>query len=106
MLGRGTSLHGTPSDHACMSKSVTDNAAGGARGPSSALVTVLAIATGLLAANLYYAQPLIGEIGPEIGISPDLSGSLVSITQIGYGAGLFLLVSLADLIENRRLVIA
>jgi len=89
-----------------MCKPVTDNAAAGARGPLSALVTVLAIATGLLAANLYYAQPLIGEIGPEIGISPDLSGSLVSITQIGYGAGLFLLVSLADLIENRRLVIA
>ncbi len=73
--------------------------------PSAALVTVFAIATGALVANLYYAQPLIASIGKELGIKPDLAGSVVSITQIGYGAGLFLLVSLADLVENRRLVL-
>jgi predicted MFS family arabinose efflux permease len=72
--------------------------------PSSALITVFAIASGALVANLYYAQPLIASIGPEIGIGPHLAGSLVSVTQIGYGVGLFLLVSLADLVENRRLV--
>jgi predicted MFS family arabinose efflux permease len=75
------------------------------RGPSSALITVIGIATGALVANLYYAQPLIASIAPEIGIGPDLAGSVVSVTQIGYGAGLFLLVSLADLVENRRLVL-
>jgi predicted MFS family arabinose efflux permease len=48
---------------------------------------------------------LIGSIGPELGISPDLAGSVVSVTQIGYGVGLFLLVSLADLVENKRLVL-
>lgn len=74
-------------------------------GPSSALITLVAISTGALVANLYYAQPLIASIAPEIGIAPDLAGSVVSITQIGYGAGLFLLVSLADLVENRRLVL-
>ncbi len=73
--------------------------------PSAALVTVFGIATGALVANLYYAQPLIASIGKEFGIKPDLAGSVVSITQIGYGAGLFLLVSLADLIENKRLVL-
>jgi predicted MFS family arabinose efflux permease len=80
-------------------------AAAAARGPSAALVTVVALATGALVANLYYAQPLIASIAPEIGVSPDLAGSVVSITQIGYGAGLFLLVSLADLVENKRLVL-
>ncbi|HEY0182579.1 MAG TPA: MFS transporter [Rhodopila sp.] len=69
------------------------------------LIAVLAIATGALVANLYYAQPLIASIGPEIGVSPELAGSVVSVTQIGYGIGLFLLVSLADLVENRRLVL-
>jgi predicted MFS family arabinose efflux permease len=58
-----------------------------------------------LVANLYYAQPLIGLIAPEIGISPVLAGSITSITQIGYGIGLFLIVSLADLVENKRLVL-
>lgn len=76
-----------------------------ARGPSSLLIAVMAIATGALIANLYYAQPLVASIGPEIGISPNLAGSVVSITQIGYGIGLFLLVSLADLVENKRLVL-
>ncbi len=73
--------------------------------PSTALLTTLAVATGALVANLYYAQPLVAAIGPEIGVSPDLAGSVVSIGQIGYGAGLFLLVSLADRVENRRLVL-
>ena len=72
---------------------------------SPALVTVVAIATGALVANLYYAQPLIGSIGPELGISDRLAGAVTSVTQIGYGAGLFLLVSLADIVENRRLVL-
>jgi predicted MFS family arabinose efflux permease len=34
-----------------------------------------------------------------------MAGSVTSVTQVGYGMGLFLLVSLADLIEHRRLVL-
>jgi predicted MFS family arabinose efflux permease len=86
-----------------MSKHSTEHV--GAGGPSSALVMLLAVATGLFAANIYYAQPLIASIAPEIGLSDHLSGAVVSVTQIGFGIGLFLLVSLADLIENRRLVL-
>lgn len=73
--------------------------------PPGALILMLAIAVGALVANLYYAQPLIGLIAPELGIRPDVAGAVVSITQIGYGVGLFLLVSLADLVENKRLVL-
>jgi predicted MFS family arabinose efflux permease len=62
------------------------------------------MATGALAANLYYAQPLLSLIGPELGIRPDLAGTLVSVTQIGYGLGLFFLVSAADLVESKKLV--
>lgn len=72
---------------------------------SSTLLTIVAIATGAFVANLYYAQPLIAAIGPEIGVSPDFAGVIVSTTQIGYGVGLFFLVSLADLVENKRLVL-
>jgi predicted MFS family arabinose efflux permease len=73
--------------------------------PSSVLLTVIALAAGALVANLYYAQPLITSIGREIRISPDVAGLVSSVTQIGYGAGLFFLVSLADLVENKRLVL-
>jgi predicted MFS family arabinose efflux permease len=65
---------------------------------------VLASACGLLAANLYYAQPLAGPISTAIGLSPEATGLIVTLTQIGYGMGLLLIVPLGDLIENRSLV--
>lgn len=74
-------------------------------GPSTTLLTVAAVAIGSLVANLYYAQPLVSSIGPELKVSPALAGSLVSITQIGYGLGLFFLVSLSDLVESRKLIL-
>ena len=74
-------------------------------GPSRTLISVVGLAAGSLVANIYYAQPLINEIAPELGITGDLAGALVSTTQIGYGIGLFFLVSLADRIENKRLTL-
>ena len=82
-----------------------DAAASGQTRLSTPLLVLVAIATGAFVANIYYAQPLIASIAPEIGISPDLAGAIVGVTQIGYGAGLFFLVSLADLVENKRLVL-
>jgi len=76
-----------------------------ASGPSTLLLMTLAAATGALAANLYYAQPLIASIAPDIGVEPGFAGTLVSVTQIGYGVGLFFLVSLTDLVESKRLVL-
>jgi predicted MFS family arabinose efflux permease len=73
---------------------------------SGPLLILVAIATGAFVANIYYAQPLIASIAPEIGVSPDLAGAIVGVTQIGYGAGLFFLVSLADLVENKTLVLS
>ncbi|MGY6517008.1 MFS transporter, partial [Vibrio parahaemolyticus] len=51
------------------------------------------------------AQPLIELIGPQIGLSPSHASLIVSLTQIGYAVGLFFLVPLADLYENRRLLL-
>ncbi|MBS0520289.1 MAG: MFS transporter [Proteobacteria bacterium] len=66
---------------------------------------LLAAACGLIAANLYYAQPLVAPIAADLGLSPRLSGLLVTMSQVGYGIGLLLIVPLADLVENRRLVL-
>lgn len=70
-----------------------------------ALLVVLTVAVGVLVANLYYAQPLLTEIGQELHISSGLAGSIVSVAQVGYGTGLFFLVPVADLVENKRLVL-
>ena len=69
------------------------------------LTLLLAVACGLTAANIYYVQPLAGPIGAEIGLSSAATGLSVTLTQLGYGLGLLLLVPLGDLIENRRLTL-
>jgi predicted MFS family arabinose efflux permease len=74
-------------------------------GPSRAMVLLLAGACGIVVANIYYAQPLVGEIGPAVGLGSGTASLIVSVTQLGYAAGLLLLVPLGDLLENRRLVV-
>jgi predicted MFS family arabinose efflux permease len=69
------------------------------------MVGLLAAACGLIVANIYYAQPLISLIAPDIGLSPAYASFIVTLTQAGYCAGLLLLVPLGDLLENRRLVL-
>jgi predicted MFS family arabinose efflux permease len=73
--------------------------------PVSAPVLLLATACGVLVANIYYAQPLIALIGPDIALSPRGMSLIVSLTQAGYALGLVALVPLADLFETRRLVL-
>lgn len=75
--------------------------------PVSNWITILlAVSCGLIVANIYYAQPLVGPISAELGLSPRSAGLIVTMAQLGYGAGLLLIVPLGDLIENRRLVLS
>ncbi|KAB8307316.1 MFS transporter [Erwinia endophytica] len=78
------------------------------RSPSSPkwLLWLLAVATGLIAANIYYAQPLVGAISKDLGLSISAAGLIVTLTQVGYGSGLLLIVPLADYFENKRLAIS
>jgi predicted MFS family arabinose efflux permease len=68
------------------------------------MVLLLAVAAGLIVANLYYAQILIGPISAATGLPPKAAGLIVTLTQIGYTLGLLFVVPLGDLLENRRLV--
>ena len=72
---------------------------------SSGMVLLLAIASGLIVANLYYAQTLVGPISASTGLSAKAAGLIVTLTQIGYTLGLLFVVPLGDLLENRRLII-
>jgi predicted MFS family arabinose efflux permease len=73
--------------------------------PPPALVFLLAASCGLIVANIYYAQPLVGLIAPSVGIAPRTASLIVTLTQLGYAAGLLLLVPLGDIVENRRLLV-
>ncbi|MBP2115620.1 MFS transporter [Paenibacillus silagei] len=66
---------------------------------------LLAVSCGLIVANLYYTQTLVGPIGHAIHLSAGATGLIVTLTQIGYVAGLLFIVPLSDIIENRRLTV-
>lgn len=67
---------------------------------------LLAVACGTIVANLYYAQPLVGLISKDTGISAAGAGLIVTLTQVGYGLGLLFIVPLSDLIETKKLTLA
>ncbi len=71
---------------------------------SGRLVLVFAVACGLAVANLYYAQPILDTMARAFGVSSATAGLVVTFSQIGYAAGLALLVPLGDLLSRRRLV--
>jgi predicted MFS family arabinose efflux permease len=92
--------------------SVTNNVAIAAPTPSEPAAarsqppTVLfAVAVGVIVTNLFAPQPLVGLIGPSLGLGPNGSGLISTATLLGYAAGLFFLVPLADILENRTLII-
>lgn len=64
-----------------------------------------AIAAGLSAANIYFAQPLLDSMARDFDISTAAIGLVVTLTQLGYGLGLLLIVPLGDLVDRRRLIV-
>ncbi|MEW2529076.1 MFS transporter [Streptomyces sp. NPDC047071] len=70
------------------------------------VVILFAVACGAAVANVYFSQPLLVTIGEDLAMSPALVGSVVTLTHVGYGLGLFLLVPLGDKVDRRRLVVA
>jgi len=65
----------------------------------------MAVATGAVVANLYYAQPLLHQVARTFRVGPAAAAAVITCTQVGYAAGLILVVPLGDLHPRRRLVV-
>jgi predicted MFS family arabinose efflux permease len=74
------------------------------QGMSRGLTLLFAIAAGASVGNMYWAQPLLAPIAADLGVGPGDAGFVITLTQIGYAVGVFLLVPLGDSVNRRRMV--
>ncbi|MFJ9779562.1 MFS transporter [Amycolatopsis sp. NPDC101161] len=67
---------------------------------------LLAVVCGVAVAGVYAGQPVLGPMGDDLGVPRDSVGWFVAAGQLGYLAGLVLLVPLGDRLDRRRLIAA
>ena len=70
------------------------------------LMWIMAVASGLSVANLYYIQPVLAEIGRTFHVSVNQVGGVTTTAQIGFALGLLLIVPLGDIYNKRRLIVS
>ncbi|GGW09387.1 MFS transporter [Streptomyces capoamus] len=68
------------------------------------LTFLFAVAGGAAVGNLYWAQPLLDFIARDLHASTAAAGWLVTATQLGYAAGILLVVPLGDAYDRRKLI--
>lgn len=69
------------------------------------LVLLLATGAGLSVASLYYSQPMLGVLGPDLGAGDRAVGLVPTLTQLGYALGILLLAPLGDRFDRRRIIL-
>lgn len=69
------------------------------------LILVMAAASGITVANLYYIQPLLADIADTFQVTQVSVGFVAMLTQAGYALGMLFLLPLADIKEKKFLII-
>jgi predicted MFS family arabinose efflux permease len=68
------------------------------------VIWLLAVSTGCIVANIYYAQPQLADIARDFGLSVAQIGAVAMVMQTGVAAGMLLFVPLGDKYERRSLL--
>lgn len=71
----------------------------------TSMALLLAFVSGAAVANVYYAQPLLDNLGVELHMSTAQLGWVTTATQGGYLLGLILVVPLGDRFDRRRVIL-
>ncbi|MFE6892598.1 MFS transporter [Streptomyces sp. NPDC057694] len=69
------------------------------------LTLLLAVTCAVTAANVYLCQPLPAAVAASFGVRPDAVGAVATATQLGYAAGILLIVPAGDSHDRRRIVL-
>ncbi|RJS20239.1 MFS transporter [Corallococcus sp. H22C18031201] len=88
-----------------MSTTPSESSSAAPAGMRRSLVWLMAAASGATAANLYYNQPLLGDIGRDLAASGSSLGLIPTMTQVGYAIGMLFIVPLGDSHERRRIIL-
>jgi predicted MFS family arabinose efflux permease len=75
-----------------------------APGISRGLVRLMAVTCAVTVANLYYAQPLLPEIGHALHVGQGSAALIVTVGQLGYAVGLLFIVPAGDITRRRPLL--
>ena len=70
-----------------------------------ALTLLFSLTSALAVANVYFAQPLLESMAKSFSVQSAAIGMVVTMTQVGYGAGLLFIVPLGDIVNRKYLVI-
>ncbi|MDT0484660.1 MULTISPECIES: MFS transporter [Streptomyces] len=71
---------------------------------SRPLILLLSVACGIAVANIYFPQAISPLIADDLHVRPASAAVVVTCAQLGYAAGIFLLVPLGDRLRHRGLV--
>lgn len=69
------------------------------------MIWLMTIISGLVVANIYYNQPLLSLISEDLQVSEAAAGKISVLTQLGYAAGLLLIVPLGDKLFRKKLIL-
>lgn len=64
----------------------------------------MAAACGIMVANLYYCQPLLGDFTNVFHTTENGAAWINICSQLGYGLGLFFIVPVGDMVQRRNLL--
>jgi predicted MFS family arabinose efflux permease len=78
---------------------------GGRMGLTTGRRTLFAAVCAVAVASIYAAQPVLAQIGNDLGVPDARLGWIVAAGQLGYLAGLAVLVPLGDMTDRRKLMV-